>query len=103
MYEDEYYYEARKKENAKLDAELAGTFATVIGGLIGAVLSCLIFLLRRFDVLSSGLASLLFYMLRQMRHETRKRSVICFSFAKEYGSRMKRQLITGSVMGMALF
>ena len=24
MYEDEYYYEARKKENAKLDAELAG-------------------------------------------------------------------------------
>ena len=53
MYEDEYYYEARKKENAKLDAELAGTFATVIGGLIGAVLSCLIFLLRRFDVLSS--------------------------------------------------
>ena len=29
MYEDEYYYEARKKENAKLDAELAGTFATV--------------------------------------------------------------------------
>ena len=60
MYEDEYYYEARKKENAKLDAELAGTFATVIGGLIGAVLSCLLFLLRRFDVLSSGLASLLY-------------------------------------------
>ena len=58
MYEDEYYYEARKKENAKLDAELAGTFATVIGGLIGAVLSCLIFLLRRFDVLSSGYAYL---------------------------------------------
>ena len=52
MYEDEYYYEARKKENAKLDAELAGTFATVIGGLIGAVLSCLLFLLRRFDVLT---------------------------------------------------
>ena len=67
MYEDEYYYEARKKENAKLDAELAGTFATVIGGLIGAVLSCLIFLLRRFDVLSSGLASLLFYMLTYTR------------------------------------
>lgn len=67
MYEDEYYYEARKKENAKLDAELAGTFATVIGGLIGAVLSCLLFLLRRFDVLSSGLASLLFYMLTYTR------------------------------------
>jgi len=67
MYEDEYYYEARKKENAKLDAELEGTFATVIGGLIGAVLSCLIFLLRRFDVLSSGLASLLFYMLTYTR------------------------------------
>jgi len=38
-----------------------------------------------------------------MRNETRERSGICFSFAKEYGSRMKRQLITGSVMGMALF
>lgn len=65
MYEDEYYYEARKKENAKLDAELAGTFATVIGGLIGAVLSCLLFLLRRFDVLSSGLASLPYHLYPQ--------------------------------------
>ena len=42
MYEDEYYYEARKKENAKLDAELAGTFATVIGGLIGCCVIMLI-------------------------------------------------------------
>lgn len=29
--------------------------------------------------------------------------LICFSFAKEYGIRMKRQLITGMVMSMALF
>ena len=29
MYEDEYYYEARKKEKAKLDAELPETYATV--------------------------------------------------------------------------
>jgi len=38
-----------------------------------------------------------------MRYETQQQFLICFSFAKEYGSRMKRQLITGSVMGMALF
>jgi len=38
-----------------------------------------------------------------MRHETRKRSVICFSFAKEYGQNIKRLLIAGMVMGMALF
>lgn len=38
-----------------------------------------------------------------MRHETQQRHLICFSFAKEYGIKMKRQLITKTVMGMALF
>jgi len=38
-----------------------------------------------------------------MKHETQQRHLICFSFAKEYGIRMKRQLITERVMGMALF
>lgn len=28
-----------------------------------------------------------------MRHETQRRQLICFSFAKEYGLKMKRQLI----------
>jgi hypothetical protein len=28
-----------------------------------------------------------------MRHETQMRQLICFSFAKEYGLKMKRQLI----------
>ena len=63
MYDDYYYYEEQRKAEAKSEAALAGTFATVIGGIVGAVLSCALFLVRRFDILSSGLASLLFYML----------------------------------------
>ena len=53
MCDDYYYYEEQRKAEAKSEAALAGTFATAIGG----------FLVRRFDILSSGLASLLFYML----------------------------------------
>lgn len=64
MYDDDYYYyEAQRKAQAKSDAALAGSFATIIGGCIGAVIACVLFLVSRFDVLSSGLASLLFYML----------------------------------------
>ena len=63
MCDDYYYYEEQRKAEAKSEAALAGTFATVIGGIVGAVLSCVLFLVRRFDILSSGLASLLFYML----------------------------------------
>ena len=63
MYDDYYYYEEQRKAEAKSDAALAGVFATVIG----AVLSCALFLVRRFDILSSGLASLLFYMLTYTR------------------------------------
>lgn len=63
MYDDYYYYEEQKKAEAKSEAALAETFATVIGGIVGAVLSCVLFLVRRFDILSSGLTSLLFYML----------------------------------------
>ena len=63
MCDDYYYYEEQRKAEAKSEAALAGTFATAIGGIVGAVLSCALFLVRRFDILSSGLASLLFYML----------------------------------------
>ena len=63
MYDDYYYYEEQRKVQAKSDAALAGTFVTAIGGIIGVAISCILFLVRRFDILSSGLASLLFYML----------------------------------------
>lgn len=63
MCDDYYYYEEQRKAEAKSEAALAGTFATAIGGIVGAVLSCTLFLVRRFDILSSGLVSLLFYML----------------------------------------
>lgn len=62
-YDDYYYYEEQRKAQAKSDAALAGTFGTAIGGIIGVGISCILFLVRRFDILSSGLASLLFYML----------------------------------------
>ena len=67
MYDDYYYYEEQRKVQAKSDAALAGTFVTAIGGIIGVAISCILFLVRRFDILSSGLASLLFYMLTYTR------------------------------------
>ena len=63
MYDDYYYYEEQRKAQAKSDAALAGTFGTAIGGILGVGISCIFFLVRRFDILSSGLVSLLFYML----------------------------------------
>lgn len=71
MYDDYYYYEEQRKAEAKSEAALAGTLATVIGGIVGAVLSCALFLVRRFDILSSGLASLLFYMLTYTQEWTK--------------------------------
>ena len=35
MYDDYYYYEEQRKAEAKSEAALAGTFATVIGGIVG--------------------------------------------------------------------
>ena len=58
MCDDYYYYEKQRKAEAKSEAALAGTFATVIGGIVGAVLSCALFLVRRFDIFTSVLASL---------------------------------------------
>lgn len=63
MYDDDYYYyEEERKRNAKSEAELAGTFGSAIGGIIGLVISCILFLINRYDVLSSGLASLVCYI-----------------------------------------
>lgn len=63
MYDDElYYYEEERKRNAKSETALAGTFGTAIGGILGIVISCILFLINCFDVLSSGLASLLCYI-----------------------------------------
>ena len=46
MCDDYYYYEEQRKAEAKSEAALAGTFATAIGGIVGAVLSCALFLVR---------------------------------------------------------
>lgn len=63
MYDDYYYYEEQRKAQAKSDAALAGTFATVICGGIGIVFSVIMFLISRFDILSSGLMALAGYIL----------------------------------------
>lgn len=63
MYDDYYYYEEQRKAQAKSDAALAGTFATVIFGGIGIVFSVVMFLISRFDILSSALMSLVGYAL----------------------------------------
>lgn len=63
MYDDYYYYEEQRKAQAKSDAALAGTFATGICGGIGIVFSAIMFLISRFDILSSALMALAGYML----------------------------------------
>ena len=63
MYDDYYYYEEQRKAQAKSDAALAATFATVICGGIGIVLSAIMFLISRFDILSSALMALVGYIL----------------------------------------
>lgn len=63
MYDDYYYYEEQRKAQAKSDAALAGTFATVICGGIGIVFSVIMFLISRFDILSSALMALVGYAL----------------------------------------
>ena len=63
MYDDYYYYEEQRKAQAKSDAALAGTFATGICGGIGIVFSVIMFLISRFDILSSALMALAGYIL----------------------------------------
>ena len=63
MYDDYYYYEEQRKAQAKSDAALAATFATGICGGIGIVLSANMFLISRFDILSSALMALAGYIL----------------------------------------
>lgn len=63
MYDDYYYYEEQRKAQAKSDAALAGTFATGICGGIGIVFSAIMFLISRFDILSSALMVLAGYIL----------------------------------------
>ena len=61
MYDDYYYYEEQRKAQAKSDAALAGTFAAGICGGIGIVFSVIMFLISRFDILSSALMALALY------------------------------------------
>ena len=63
MYDDYKYYEEQRKAQAKSDAALAATFATGICGGIGIVLSAIMFLISRFDILSSALMALAGYIL----------------------------------------
>ncbi len=67
MYESEFeYYEraaANERSSAKSEAALAGSCAEVAGGIIGLIISLIFLLIKRFDLLSSALASLLFYMI----------------------------------------
>lgn len=63
MYDDNYYYyEQERKRTEKSEAELAGSFGLAIGGVIGLVISGILFLINRFDVLSSALAALVCYI-----------------------------------------
>lgn len=62
MYDDYYYYAARQKSRGKSESMLMGSIASMLGGIIGGVIAVLFFLVSRFDILSSGIAALVFYI-----------------------------------------
>ena len=62
MHDDDYYYEERQKSRGKSERMLIGSIASILGGIIGGVIAVLFFLVSRFDILSSGIAALVFYI-----------------------------------------
>lgn len=62
MHDDYYYYEERQKSRGKSERMLIGSIASILGGIIGGFIAVLFFLVSRFDILSSGIAALVFYI-----------------------------------------
>ena len=62
MYDDYYAYNAQRKEQIKSEQMIVVSIATLLGGIAGGIISTAFFLLGRFDILSSGISALLFYI-----------------------------------------
>ncbi len=59
-YEESFFYD---KQPEPINKELAAQSGMFAGGLVGFILSAILFIIMRYDVLSSGLLALLAYLL----------------------------------------
>ena len=62
-YEDSFYYDEPSSVNSDVSGEIVGLGLGLGTGLIATILSGILFLIARFDLLSSSLLALLFYLL----------------------------------------
>ena len=62
-YEDSFYYDEPSSVNSDVSGEVVGLGLGLGTGLIATILSGILFLIARFDLLSSSLLALLFYLL----------------------------------------
>ena len=62
-YEDSFYYDEPSSVNSDVSGEVVGLGLGLGTGLIATILSGVLFLIARFDLLSSSLLALLFYIL----------------------------------------
>ena len=62
-YEESFYYDEPSSVNSDVSGEVVGLGLGLGTGLIATILSGILFLIARFDLLSSSLLALLFYLL----------------------------------------
>ena len=62
-YEESFYYDEPSSVNSDVSGEIVGLGLGLGTGLIATILSGILFLIARFDLLSSSLLALLFYLL----------------------------------------
>ena len=62
-YEESFYYDKPSSVNSDVSGEIVGLGLGLGTGLIATILSGILFLIARFDLLSSSLLALLFYLL----------------------------------------
>lgn len=86
------------QKNAEYECMFAGCIVGLLGAVIGGIVSMLFFLLRRFDVLSSGVAAMLFYVYTYQQKLSNKVYIIAvlmiwtFSMVLQYIHRIFRIL-----------
>lgn len=86
------------QKNAEYECMFVGCIVGLLGAVIGGIVSMLFILLRRFDVLSSGVASMLFYVCTYQQKLSNKVYIIAvlmiwtFSMVLQYIHRIFRIL-----------
>lgn len=103
------YCEMQEKKNAESECMFAGCIVGLVGAVIGGMVSVIFFLLRRFDILSSGVAAMLFYVCTYQQKLSHKVYIIAvlmiwiFSMVLQYIHRIFRILYGLLTCGVVAF